>query len=59
MIRELLSKQNIDFMERARSVAETHIRPIAAKHDVEQTYPWSFQKAIKEAGLSGVWIPKA
>ena len=58
MIRELLSKQNIDFMERAREVAETHIRPVAAQHDVEQTYPWSVQHAIKEAGLSGVWIPK-
>jgi alkylation response protein AidB-like acyl-CoA dehydrogenase len=58
MVRELLTKQNIDFMERAREVAETHVRPIAAQHDVEQTYPWAFQKAIKEAGLSGVWIPK-
>ena len=58
MIRELLSKQNIDFMERAREVAETHIRPVAAQHDVEQTYPWSVQHAIKDAGLSGVWIPK-
>ncbi len=58
MIRELLSKQNIDFMERAREVAEKHIRPVAAQHDVEQTYPWSVQHAIKEAGLSGVWIPK-
>jgi alkylation response protein AidB-like acyl-CoA dehydrogenase len=58
MIRELLSKQNIDFMERAREVAERHVRPLAVKHDVEQTYPWEFQKAVKEAGLSGVWIPK-
>ena len=58
MVRELLSKQNIDFMERAREVAETHVRPIAAQHDVEQTYPWAFQKAIKDAGLSGVWIPR-
>ena len=58
MTRELLSKQNIDFMERARELAETHVRPIAAQHDVEQTYPWSFQKAVKDAGLSGVWIPK-
>jgi butyryl-CoA dehydrogenase len=58
MIRELLTKQNVEFAERAREVAEKHIRPIAAVHDVEQTYPWSAQKAIKEAGLSGVWIPK-
>src|SRR5512147_1093573 len=58
MIRELLTQQNIEFAERAREVAEKSIRPIAAQHDVEQTYPWSAQKAIKEAGLSGVWIPK-
>jgi alkylation response protein AidB-like acyl-CoA dehydrogenase len=58
MTRELLTPQNIEFMERARDVAERVVRPLAAKHDVEQTYPWAFQKAIKEAGLSGVWIPK-
>jgi len=58
MIRELFTKQNIDFMERARELAEKYVRPIAAQHDVEQTYPWAFQKAVKEAGLSGVWIPK-
>ncbi len=58
MVRELLTKQNIDFMERAREVAEKHVRPVAAHHDVEQSYPWAVQKAIKDAGLSGVWIPK-
>ncbi len=58
MTRELLTRENIDFQERARELAEKHIRPIAAKHDVEQTYPWEFQKAVKDAGLSGVWIPK-
>ena len=58
MTRELLSRQNIDFAERAREVAEQFIRPVAAKHDVEATYPWSVQQAIKDAGLSGVWIPE-
>ena len=58
MTRELLSRQNIDFAERAREVAEQFIRPVAAKHDVEATYPWSVQEAIKGAGLSGVWIPE-
>lgn len=58
MTRELLSKQNIEFMDRAREVAEQHVRPLAAKHDIDQTYPWEFQKAVKDAGLSGVWIPK-
>ena len=53
MVRELFSKQNIDFAERAREIAEEHMRPIAAKHDVDQTYPWAAQQAIREAGLFG------
>ena len=58
MVRELLSPKNIDFMERAREVAEKVMRPVAAKYDVEQTYPWEVQRAIRDAGLSGVWIPE-
>jgi butyryl-CoA dehydrogenase len=58
MVRELLSAKNIDFMERAREVAEKVMRPVAAKYDVEQTYPWEVQRAIRDAGLSGVWIPE-
>jgi alkylation response protein AidB-like acyl-CoA dehydrogenase len=34
------------------------MRPVAAKYDVEQEYPWEVQRAIRDAGLSGVWIPK-
>ncbi len=58
MIQELYTRENHEYMERAREVAEKAMRPVAAKYDVEQTYPWEVQKAIKEAGLSGVWIPK-
>ena len=58
MIKELYTTENHEFKERAREVAEKAMRPVAAKYDVEQTYPWEVQKAIKEAGLSGVWIPK-
>jgi alkylation response protein AidB-like acyl-CoA dehydrogenase len=58
MVRELLTPKNIDFMERAREVAEKAMRPVAAKYDVEQTYPWEVQRAIRDAGLSGVWIPE-
>lgn len=58
MIKELYTAENHEFKERAREVAEKAMRPVAAKYDVEQTYPWEVQKAIKEAGLSGVWIPK-
>jgi butyryl-CoA dehydrogenase len=34
------------------------MRPVAAKYDEEQTYPWEVQHAIRDAGLSGAWIPK-
>jgi len=57
-IKELLSKENLEYIERAHEVAETAMRPVAAKYDAEQTYPWEVQEAIKKAGLSGVWIPK-
>ena len=58
MNKELYTTQQMELQERARNLAETVMRPVAAKHDVEQTYPWEVQKAIKAAGLSGVWIPK-
>ena len=58
MIKELLTPKNIEYVERAREVAEKVMRPLAAKHDQEQTYPWEAQKKIQEAGLAGVWIPK-
>jgi butyryl-CoA dehydrogenase len=58
MIEELYTPQQIELKHRARDLAETVMRPVAAKYDVEQTYPWEVQHAIRDAGLSGVWIPK-
>ena len=43
---------------RAREVAEKYVRPLAAKYDRAQEYPWEIKQAIAEAGLMGVWIPK-
>jgi butyryl-CoA dehydrogenase len=58
MIEELYTPRQVELKARARELAETVMRPVAAKYDVEQEYPWEVQKAIKEAGLSGVWIPE-
>jgi butyryl-CoA dehydrogenase len=58
MIEALYTPMQIDLQRRAHEVAETAMRPVAAKYDVEQTFPWEVQQAIKAAGLSGVWIPK-
>ncbi|HKI83281.1 MAG TPA: acyl-CoA dehydrogenase family protein [Candidatus Krumholzibacteria bacterium] len=58
MIDELYTPNQLELREKAHSLAEEVMRPVAAKYDVEQTYPWEVQKAIRAAGLSGVWIPK-
>ena len=57
-MRELLSKENIDYMERAREVAEKYVRPRAAELDRTGDYGWDILEALKSYGLTGVWIPK-
>jgi butyryl-CoA dehydrogenase len=58
MVEELYSPRQVELKQRAREVAETAMRPVAAKYDVAQEYPWEVQEAIKEAGLFSVWIPE-
>jgi alkylation response protein AidB-like acyl-CoA dehydrogenase len=58
MTEELLSPENVEYVRRARHIAETVMRPLAAKYDREQAYPWEVQQAIRAAGLAGVWIPR-
>ena len=57
-MRELLSKQNIDYMERAREVAEKYVRPQAAELDRTGEYGWEILEALKSYELTGVWIPE-
>lgn len=54
----LLTKGNLEWKERAREVAESVVRPLAAKYDKLQQYPWEIKEAIAKAGLFKVWIPK-
>jgi len=54
----LLSKENHEYREKARAIAEKVVKPIAAECDRDSKYPWPVMEALKEAGLSGVWIPK-
>jgi len=58
MVEELYTPHQVELKQRAREVAETAMRPVAAKYDVAQEYPWEVQEAIKEAGLFAVWIPE-
>ena len=54
----ILNAQNLEWRERAREVAEKVVRPLAAKYDRAQEYPWDIKEAIAKAGLMGAWIPK-
>ncbi|MBL8149012.1 MAG: acyl-CoA dehydrogenase family protein [Blastocatellia bacterium] len=55
---ELLSKENLELREQTREIAERYVRPIAAELDRNAEYPWPVVRALQEAGLMGVWIPK-
>ena len=55
---ELMSPQNREYRARAREVAEKAVRPVAAKYDQLQEYPYEVLDALKAANLTGVWIPK-
>ena len=57
-MRELLSKQNLDYMDRAREVAEKYVRPRAAELDRAAEYGWDILEALKKYELTGIWIPK-
>jgi alkylation response protein AidB-like acyl-CoA dehydrogenase len=57
-MKELLPPRTQEYQARAREVAEKHVRPIAAELDRTGEYPWSVIKALREADLMGIWIPK-
>lgn len=54
----LLNEDNRQWRARARKAAEEIVRPLAAKYDRAQEYPWEIQKALAKEGLFKVWIPK-
>ena len=57
-MRTIISDAALHWAEVAREIAEKTVRPVASKYDALQEYPWEIQKAIADAGLFGVWIPK-
>ncbi len=52
------TEENRYWQGKAREVAEDVVRPLAAKYDALQEYPWEIKDAIAAAGLLKVWIPK-
>jgi len=58
MIREMLSPENRDWIERAKECAEKYVAPHAAEWDRTAEYPWSAVEGLKKYDLFKVWIPK-
>jgi butyryl-CoA dehydrogenase len=52
------TEENLYWRKTARAVAEEVVRPLAAKYDRLQEYPWEIKEALAEAGLFRIWIPK-
>jgi butyryl-CoA dehydrogenase len=42
----------------ARKIADEKIRPVAAKYDQTEAYPWEVIKIIADGGLFGLFIPE-
>ena len=55
----LLTDENLEWQAKAREIAEKVVRPLAAKYDAAQEYPWEVKEALAEAGMFKVWIPEA
>jgi butyryl-CoA dehydrogenase len=53
----LLTDEQKMVQELARKITEEKIRPVAAKYDVTEDYPWDEMKVIAESDLFGLFIP--
>ncbi|MFH1128066.1 MAG: acyl-CoA dehydrogenase family protein [Candidatus Omnitrophota bacterium] len=54
----LLTEEQKMVQELSRKIAVEKIRPVAAKYDQTEEYPWEIIKIIAQAGLFGLFIPE-
>ena len=54
----LLSDEQKMIQELARKIAEEKIRPVAAKYDQSEEFPWEIIKVIAASDLFGLFIPE-
>ncbi len=54
----LLNEEQIMIRDLARKIAEEKVRPVAAKYDQSEEYPWDVIKVIADADLFGLFIPE-
>jgi len=53
-----LNEQQEMIRDLSRKVAVEEIRPVAAKHDEEQTFPWDVVRELAAADLFAIFIPE-
>ncbi|MFA4889417.1 MAG: acyl-CoA dehydrogenase family protein [Candidatus Omnitrophota bacterium] len=54
----LLTDEQKMIKELAHKITEEKIRPVAAKYDINEAYPWDVIKVIAESDLFGLFIPE-
>lgn len=58
MLNYLLTEEQKMIKDLAHKIAEEKIRPVAAKYDKTEEYPWEVMKVIAESDLFGLFIPE-
>lgn len=52
----LLTEDEIMVRDLSRQIARDKIKPVAAKYDIEGTFPWDIVKVLSESDLFGIYI---
>lgn len=53
----LLTEEQKMIKDLAHKIAEEKIRPVAAKYDISEEYPWEVLKVMAESDMFGLFIP--
>lgn len=53
-----LNENQEELRKLARRIALEKVKPVAAQHDRDGTFPWDMVKEFADAGLFGVYIPE-
>ncbi len=54
----LLTEEQVMIRDLARRIAEEKIRPVAAKYDEGEEFPWPIVKVLADSDLCGIYIPE-
>lgn len=58
MLDYLLNEDQKMIRDACREITEEHIKPIRAKYDEEGSFPWEIIEVLRQADLTGLFIPE-